>query len=169
MNKRGKEGVPYEIRNDSRGGGGRPNGPGRVAGGKKPQKTRIGRTYKTPIEAYHLRTGLLYERLVGTTLLSSVPPNGFGPFIVVRTSPFRFQGESALGLKEESNRIARHPPLWLFEGQNVVDFLGEYLGGVQSGKPKNDVRQWCGSPFPDMQPRSVMEYFSPTPRQGPTS
>jgi len=98
---------------------------------KEETKTRIDRTHKTPVEVYQLRVGPLEERPGETTPFLSEPRNESVLLVVVIAFVFRFQGESTFGLKEKSDRVARHPPLWPFEGQYVVDLLGEYLHGTR--------------------------------------
>ena len=141
-------------------------------GRKEERKPRIGRTHKTPVEVYQFRAGTLDERPGETTPLWSVPRNESVLLVVVIVFfviRFRFQGESAFGLKEKPDRIACHPQLWLFERQYVVDILGEYLNQAQFEIPSNRIRPRCDSPFPDTQPRLVAGYSSPTPRQDPAS
>jgi hypothetical protein len=73
-------------------------------------KTRIGRTYETPIGVYLFRTGRLDEPLGETASLLSVPRNVAAGIVL------RFQRELAFGLEEKSDRIACHPALWPLEG-----------------------------------------------------
>lgn len=50
----------------------------------------------------------------------------------------------------------------------MMNLPGEYLHDSQLETLENDIRLGFDSPFPGRQPRSVSEYFSPTPRQGLT-